>query len=100
MGALAKREVELGFVTAEQIQAAVLPEHGATVVEKLRAAEIKIAGLESEVEELKAENKKLREQLEAARAGGSQIRDGDADTYLDPGPIPDCLRRVPKAVTS
>jgi FtsZ-binding cell division protein ZapB len=74
-------------------------DHSATVVEKLRAAEIKIAGLESEVEELKAENAKLREQLEAARAAGSQIRDR-AGTYLDPGPIPDCLRRVPKAVTS
>jgi hypothetical protein len=67
VGKLAKREMELGFVTAEQIEAAVLPEHGATVVEKLRAAEIKIVGLENEVEELKAENAKLREQLEAAQ---------------------------------
>jgi hypothetical protein len=33
----------------------------------LRTAEMKIVGLESEVEELKAQNAKLREQLEAAQ---------------------------------
>jgi ParB-like chromosome segregation protein Spo0J len=43
-----------------------LREHSASLAEKLRAAELKIAGLESEVEELKAENAKLREQLGAA----------------------------------
>jgi hypothetical protein len=37
------------------------------LAEKLRLAEIKIVELESEVEELKAENTKLREQLEAAQ---------------------------------
>jgi ParB-like nuclease domain len=38
------------------------------IKEKLRAAEFKIAGLESEIEELKAENARLQEELEAARA--------------------------------
>jgi predicted RNase H-like nuclease (RuvC/YqgF family) len=48
------------------------------LAEKLRAAEIKIVGLESEVEELKRENAELRRQLEAKDDG-----------------IPDCLRRAP-----
>jgi hypothetical protein len=93
-----QRELEAKQAHIDDLEAA--REHDQDIAEQLQAAKIKIIGLESEVEELKAENKKLREQLEAARAGGSQIRDGDADTYLDPGPIPDCLRRVPKAVTS
>jgi ParB-like chromosome segregation protein Spo0J len=42
-------------------------EHQTTLTEKLRAAEIKIAGLESKVERLKAENKKLWEHLKVAR---------------------------------
>jgi hypothetical protein len=80
---------------AELLDAAVnMQEHNATLVEKLRAAEIKIAGLESEVEELKAENAKLREQLETARATS---RPEPADDGLD---IPECLRREPKAVSS
>ena len=53
---------------AELLDAAVeVQEHNATLTEKLRAAEIKIAGLKSEVEALKAENTKLREQLDAAQ---------------------------------
>src|SRR5262249_13307538 len=53
---------------AELLDAAVdAQEHNAALAGKLRAAEIKIAGLESEIEELKGENAKLREQLEAAR---------------------------------
>src|SRR5262249_29506242 len=61
------------------------------VPEKLRAAEIKIAGLESEVEELKRENADLRQQLEAAQARAVPPSDDGLD-------IPDCLRRAPKAV--
>jgi ParB-like chromosome segregation protein Spo0J len=60
------------------------PDSEAELREKLRAAEIKIAGLESEVQELKAENAKLRRQLEAK------------DDGLD---IPDCLRRAPTPST-
>ena len=46
-----------------------------------RRLEIKVAGLESEVEELKHENAALRQQLAAAQA--------------DPGPIPEFLIRRP-----
>jgi ParB-like nuclease domain len=60
------------------------PDSEAELREKLRAAEVKIAGLESEVQELKAENAKLRRQLEAK------------DDGLD---IPDCLRRAPTPST-
>ena len=76
--------------------------------EKLRAAEIKVEGLESEVEELKVERDRLRERVaeleaelnqrpsqENAIAGDFKIRTnrGGAD-YLDPGDIPVCLRRA------
>jgi ParB-like chromosome segregation protein Spo0J len=55
-------------VHAEVVAAmrAAAPAADDLLAEKLRAAEIKIEGLESEVAELKAENAKLREQLEAA----------------------------------
>ena|SRR5215471_3959418 len=43
-------------------------EHDLDLAEQLQAAKIKIAGLESEIEELKAENAKLRAKLEAAGA--------------------------------
>src|SRR5215471_9195285 len=42
--------------------------HDLDLAEQLQAAKIKILGLESEVEELKAENAELRAQLEAAKA--------------------------------
>jgi ParB-like chromosome segregation protein Spo0J len=54
------------------------------LAEKLRAAEIRIVGLESEIDELKRENAELRAQLEAAQ----KVRRSDD---LD---IPECLRRV------
>jgi hypothetical protein len=43
-----------------------------SLVERLRAAEIKIAGLESEVEELKAENARLRAELEAKQGPATE----------------------------
>jgi hypothetical protein len=57
------------------------------LAEKLRAAQFKITGLESEVEELKAENADLRRQLEAAKA--TKPLAGN-----DPGPILESLRRA------
>jgi DUF3102 family protein len=79
-----------------------------------RQLEIRVSGLESEVEELKAENAELRVKLGLAtgtpagappknggRAATSPKRcDGSdlgqsATAYLDPGPIPTVLRRVP-----
>jgi hypothetical protein len=60
-----RRELEAKQAHIDELEAA--REHDQDLAERLRAAEIKIAGLESEVEELKAENKKLREQLEAAQ---------------------------------
>jgi hypothetical protein len=47
-------------------------EHDKDLAEKLRAAEIKIAGLESEVEELKAENARLRAELEAKQGPAAE----------------------------
>jgi hypothetical protein len=47
------------------------------LAEKLRAAEIKIAGLESEVEELKAENARLRAELEAKQETSTE-KQGEA----------------------
>jgi ParB-like chromosome segregation protein Spo0J len=60
---------------AESLDAAAGLQWASTILaEKLRTAEIRIVGLESEVEELKAENAKLLEQLEAARAAGRITR--------------------------
>jgi DNA-binding Lrp family transcriptional regulator len=61
--------------------------------EKLRAAEIKIVGLEAEIEDLKRENADLLAQLEAAKAV-------EPLAGHDPGPIPDFLRREPKGAAS
>ena len=60
-----QRELEAKQAHIDELEAT--REHDQGLAEKLRAAEIKIVGLESEVEELKAENAKLREQLEAAQ---------------------------------
>ena len=60
-----QRELEAKQAHINELEAA--REHDQDLAEKLRAAEIKIVGLESEIEELKAENAKLREQLEAAQ---------------------------------
>jgi FtsZ-binding cell division protein ZapB len=46
--------------------------HNEDLAEKLRAAEIKIAGLESEVEELKEENARLRAELEAKHGAATE----------------------------
>jgi hypothetical protein len=62
--------------------------HDLDLAEQLQAAKIKIAGLESEIEELKAENTELRAKLDAA---------APTDDGLD---IPPYLRREPKAVSS
>jgi hypothetical protein len=59
-----RRELEARQAHIDELEAA--REHDQGLAEKLRLAEMKIVGLESEVEELKAENAKLREQLEAA----------------------------------
>src|SRR5262249_32006460 len=81
--AVSSRELEAAQAHIAELETA--REHDTDLAEKLRMAEIKIVGLEAEIEELKAENTKLREQLKA-----------DADDGLD---IPACLRRAPaKAV--
>jgi hypothetical protein len=78
------------------------------VAEELQAAKIKIAGLESEVEELKAENARLRAELEAKQETATK-KQGDRpktppavaavvaalDHGADPGPFPENLRRAP-----
>jgi chromosome segregation ATPase len=58
-----QRELEAKDAHIDELETA--REHDKDLAEKLRAAEIKIAGLETEVEELKAENARLRAELEA-----------------------------------
>jgi hypothetical protein len=58
-----QRELEAKQAHIDELESA--REHDKDLAEKLRTAEIKIAGLESEVEELKAENARLRAELEA-----------------------------------
>jgi ParB-like chromosome segregation protein Spo0J len=100
----AAQRVDIGESSASEC--ARLRAHVDELVGEKRRLEIKCAGLESEVEELKARNAEL--EAEVAKHRGpplspevAQIASGlDAaiaslplDTYLDPGPIPDCLRR-------
>ena len=66
------------------------------LAEKLRAAEIKIVGLESEIEHLKRENAELRKALEEAKA---KRRPGIESAVEDGLDIPEFLRRAPKAVS-
>jgi hypothetical protein len=58
-----KRELEAKEAHIDELETA--REHDKDLAEELCAAKIKIAGLESEVEELKAENARLRAELEA-----------------------------------
>jgi hypothetical protein len=75
-------------------------------IETLRCAkrrlEITVAGLESEIEELKAENAALRAQLEAAQVVVVPLESTTANTVAtdDPGPMPDFLLRKPKATNA
>jgi hypothetical protein len=83
-------------------------EHNTELDEKLRAAEIKVVGLESEVAELKRENADLRRRLQAAEAEIEQFANLDyhADTATTPPDdgldIPEFLRRdlPPKGVAA
>jgi len=60
-----QRELEAQQAHIDDLEAA--REHDG-LAEELQAAKIKITGLESEIEELKAENASLREQLKSAQA--------------------------------
>jgi hypothetical protein len=69
-----RREMEASQAHAADLEAA--REHDKDLAEQLRAAEIKIAGLESEVEDLKAERDRLRQmvlELEAKLAAAVQV---------------------------
>src|SRR5215831_9111701 len=61
-----QRELEAKQAHIDELEAA--REHDNDLAEQLQAAKIKIAGLESEIEELKAENTELRAKLDAAEA--------------------------------
>jgi len=63
------------------------------ILEKLRAAEIKIEGLQSEIEDLKRERANLQDENAALRAEIAELRCADAG-------IPDFLRRSPGAAAS
>jgi len=109
-----RRDIEADQAHIAELEAA--REHDRDLAEKLRAAELKIVGLENEIAELKQENAELRAQLEAAKAkpldGTAPKKRGRpkgsknkprlpvAATVVttpalgnDPGPIPECLRR-------
>ena len=60
-----RRELEAKQAYIDDLEAARERDQG--LDEQLQAAKIKIIGLETEIEELKAENTKLREQLDAAQ---------------------------------
>ena len=116
-----QRELDARQAHIKELEAA--REHDQDLVEKLRAAEVKIVGLESEVAELKQENAGLRAKLEAASAAPAPKKCGrpkgsknkpkppvaattvnvatpGPDLGNDPGPFPEILRRGPKAVSS
>jgi hypothetical protein len=71
------------------------------LAEQLQAARIKIAGLESENEELKAERDRLHQSLAEAHAANlalierlkAHVSVEPPVTFGDPGPIPESLRR-------
>ena len=116
----AKVQRELDAKDAHINELETARERDNNLAEQLQAAKIKIVGLESEIEELKAENADLRAQLEAAlkateakpadaaprkrgRPKGSKNKPKVvADTAIsdepvignDPGPIPACLDRT------
>jgi hypothetical protein len=95
-----RRELAVKQAHIDELEAA--REHDKDLAERLHLAEIKIVGLESEIEELKAENAELRAKLEAAQgaaAASPKIATADTVTTGDPGPIPDCLRRKPEATS-
>jgi hypothetical protein len=87
-----QRELEAAQAHIVELEAA--HEQDRDLAEQLRLAEIKIVGLENEIEELKVENAALRAKLEAAQRVAATT---DAATPGGPGPIPDCLRRKPRA---
>ena len=60
-----RRELEAKPAHIDELEAA--RGHDQDLAEQLQAAKIKIVGLESEIEELKADNAKLREQLAAQK---------------------------------
>jgi ParB-like chromosome segregation protein Spo0J len=77
------------------------PQQGKDLAEQLRLAEIKIAGLESENQELKAERDRLHQSLAEAHAANLALIEQlmvhvpaePPVTFGDPGPIPELLRR-------
>jgi hypothetical protein len=60
-----QRELEAKQAHIDELEAA--RQHDQDLAEQLQAAKIKILGLENEVDELKAENAKLREELAAQK---------------------------------
>jgi hypothetical protein len=61
-----RRELEAAHAHIDELEAA--REHDKDIAEKLRMAEFKIIGLESEIGDLKRENAELRQALENAKA--------------------------------
>jgi len=61
-----RRELEAAHAHIDELEAA--REHDKDLAEKLRMAEFKIIGLESEIGDLKRENAELRQALENAKA--------------------------------
>jgi hypothetical protein len=92
-----ERELDAGAFDRLRVE----QQHNGDLAEQLRLAEIKIAGLESENEELKAERDRLHQSLAEAHAANlalierlkAHVSVEPPVTFGDPGPIPERLRR-------
>ncbi len=92
-----ERELDAGAFDRLRVE----QQHNGDLAEQLRLAEIKIAGLESENEELKAERHRLHQSLAEAHAANlalierlkAHVSVEPPVTFGDPGPIPESLRR-------
>jgi hypothetical protein len=83
-----RRELEATQAHVHELE--VAHERDRDLVEKLREAEIKIVGLESEVQELRTENARLRAELEAKQGTATEKQGETLDDGLG---IPESLRR-------
>jgi hypothetical protein len=92
-----ERELDAGAIHRLHVE----QQRNSDLAEKLRAAETKIAGLESEVADLKAERDRLHQGLAEAHAANlaliervkAHVSVEPPVTFGDPGPIPESLRR-------
>jgi len=90
-----RRDLESKDAHIDELESA--REHDKDLVEQLRAAEIKIAGLESEVEELRAERDWLRERVDELEAALAQSGAAQAEKPKRGRDRPKGSKNKPKA---